>query len=156
MELVIKKNSVNRGATIWFKMFGAIVWNLLIINHFLLNFLKNQDWKLYWNLGAFLELLESPHQVWFNKVDFVILRCKMWTILLNFWWVHIVVGNSNKLQKGVWKENSIEFSQTSANGIGYITIPPLSFHTNINYFRGTVKKKNYEGGSAKCETNKIN
>jgi len=25
--------------------------------------------------------------------------------------VGIIVGNSNKLQKGVWKENSIEFIQ---------------------------------------------
>ncbi len=36
------------------------------------------------------------------------------------------------------------------------TVPPHLFHTNINYFRGTVEKKNSEGGSAKCETNKIN
>jgi hypothetical protein len=35
--------------------------------------------------------------------------------------VGIVVGNSNKLQKGVWKENSIEFIQTWANDIGYIS-----------------------------------
>jgi hypothetical protein len=76
---------------------------------FLLIFLKNQDWKLYWKLGVFLVLLESPHQVWFNKVDFVILKPKMWILLLNLWWVSIVVGNSNKLQKGVWKENSIKW-----------------------------------------------
>jgi len=30
-----------------------------------------------------------------------------------------------------------------------ITVPPRSFHTNINYFRGTVKKKKIWGG--KCE-----
>jgi len=36
------------------------------------------------------------------------------------------------------------------------TVPPCSFHTNTNYFRVTVKQKNSEGGSAKCETNKIN
>jgi len=53
---------------------------------------------------------------------------------LNFWWVCIVVGNSNKLQKGVskensnklqkgvWKENSIECIQTWANDIGYISV----------------------------------
>jgi hypothetical protein len=119
MELVIKKFSMNRGATTWFKIF----WNYSVesIDYwtiFLLIFLKNQDWKLYWNLGAFLILLENPHQVQFNKVDFVILRLKMWTILLNFWWVHIVVGNSNKLQKGVWKENSIECIQSWANDMG--------------------------------------
>jgi hypothetical protein len=46
----------------------------------------------------------------------------MKTILLNFWWVRIFAGNSNKLQKGVWKENSIECIQTWANDIGYINI----------------------------------
>jgi hypothetical protein len=35
--------------------------------------------------------------------------------------VGIVVGNSNKLQKGVWKENSIECIQTWAD-IGYIIV----------------------------------
>jgi hypothetical protein len=34
MELVIKKFSLNRGATTWFRMFGATVWNLLIIEPF--------------------------------------------------------------------------------------------------------------------------
>jgi hypothetical protein len=83
---------------------------------------QNQNWKLYWNLGAFLVLLENPHRVWFNKVDFVILRHKMWTILMNFWWIIIIFGNSNKLQKGVWKENSIESIQTWDNDIGYINV----------------------------------
>ncbi len=67
-------------------------------------------------------LLESVHQVWFNKVDFIILRPKMWTILLNVWWGHIVVGNSKKIQKGVCKENSIECIQTQANDIKYISV----------------------------------
>jgi hypothetical protein len=120
MELLIKKFSMVRGGTTWFRMFGATLWNLL--NHSFIDFLTNQDWKLYWNLGAFLVSLESRHWVWFNKVDFVILRPKMWTILYNSWWVHIVVGNSNKLQKRVWKENSIECIQTSANDIGFISV----------------------------------
>jgi hypothetical protein len=34
MEFIIKKFSMNRGATIWFRMFEAIVWNLLIIEPF--------------------------------------------------------------------------------------------------------------------------
>jgi hypothetical protein len=41
---------------------------------------------------------------------------------LNFLWVHFVIKNSNKLQKGVWKENSIECIQTWANDIGYINV----------------------------------
>jgi hypothetical protein len=78
-NLSSKKFSMNRGAMTWFRMFGAIVWNQLIIEPFFpMIFLKNQGWKLYWNLGALLVLLESPHQVWFNKVDFVTLRSKMW------------------------------------------------------------------------------
>jgi len=81
--------SMNRGAPTWFRMFGVLQCGIywLYRNIFSLKILKNQDWKLYWNLGAFLVLLENPHQVWFNKVDFVILKPKMWTILLNFWWV---------------------------------------------------------------------
>jgi hypothetical protein len=34
----------------------------------------------------------------------------------------IVVGNSKKLQKGVWKENSIECIQIWTNDIGYINV----------------------------------
>jgi hypothetical protein len=34
MELVIKKFSMNRVAMTWFRMFGAIVWNPLIIEPF--------------------------------------------------------------------------------------------------------------------------
>jgi len=34
----------------------------------------------------------------------------------------MVVGNSEKLQKGVWKENSIECIQTWANDIGDISV----------------------------------
>jgi hypothetical protein len=36
--------------------------------------------------------------------------------------VGIVVKNSNKLQKGVKKENSIECIQSWANDIGYISV----------------------------------
>ncbi len=34
MELIIKKFSMNRGATTWFRMFGVTMWNLLIIPFF--------------------------------------------------------------------------------------------------------------------------
>jgi hypothetical protein len=36
--------------------------------------------------------------------------------------VGIVARNSKKLQKKVWKENSIECIQTWANDIGYISV----------------------------------
>ncbi len=34
----------------------------------------------------------------------------------------IAIGNSNKLQKGVWKENSIGCVQIWANDTGYISV----------------------------------
>jgi hypothetical protein len=34
MELIIKKFSMNRGAMTWFRMFGATMWNILIIEPF--------------------------------------------------------------------------------------------------------------------------
>jgi hypothetical protein len=34
MEFVIKKISMTKGASTWFRMFGAMVWNLLIIEPF--------------------------------------------------------------------------------------------------------------------------
>jgi hypothetical protein len=54
------------------------MWNLLIIKPFFIEFVKNQDWKLYSNFGAFLVLLKTLHKVWFNKFDFILLRPKMW------------------------------------------------------------------------------
>jgi hypothetical protein len=44
MELVIKKLSMIGGAMIWFRKFGATMWNLLIIEPlFHRVFLKTQD-----------------------------------------------------------------------------------------------------------------
>jgi hypothetical protein len=73
-----------KGATTWFRMFGVTVWNLLIIEplfHWIFWKSKIENYIGTWGL---LVLLESPHQVQFNKVDFVILSPKMWTILLIF------------------------------------------------------------------------
>jgi hypothetical protein len=93
-----------------------------LLNHFFIDFFEKPRLKTILELGGVLGIIGKPSPSLINKVDFVILRPKMWTILLNFWWVHIVVGNSNKLQKGVWKENSIECIQTWANDIGYISV----------------------------------
>jgi hypothetical protein len=38
MELVIKEFLMNRGATTWFRMFGATMWILLIIEPFVHRF----------------------------------------------------------------------------------------------------------------------
>jgi hypothetical protein len=32
---------------------------------------------IYWNLGAFLMLLESPWQVEFNRISFTVFRAKL-------------------------------------------------------------------------------
>ncbi len=42
----------------------------------------NQNWKLYWNLGVFLMLLESIQRATFNRVYFTIPRAKVWEILI--------------------------------------------------------------------------
>jgi hypothetical protein len=71
---------------------------------------QNWNWKLFWNLGAFLVLFESPWQVRFSRVYFTVFRAKVWK---DFFWVDFVVGNSNKLQNWVWKEKSVEPSMCS-------------------------------------------
>ncbi len=122
MELIIKKFSMNRGAPTWFWM---LIWSYSVesIDYwtiFSLNSLKNQDWKLYWNLGALLVLLESPHQVWFNIVDFVILRLKC----EQYYWIFggYYCWKFKQIAKKGWKENSIEWIQTWANDIGYVCV----------------------------------
>ncbi len=71
----------NKGALTWFSLFGTTMWNLLIIELFFhWIFWKNQDWK---------------HKVWCNKVNFIILRLKMWTILFSFWWVLLLEIQKN-------------------------------------------------------------
>jgi hypothetical protein len=111
---------MNNGATTWFRVFGAKVWNLLIIEPFFYWNFEKPRLKTILEIGGVLGIVGKPSPC--NKVDFLILKPKMWTILLNFWWVRIVVGNSNKLQKGVWKENSIECIQTWVNDIGYNSV----------------------------------
>jgi hypothetical protein len=44
MELIIKKKSMIEGVSTWFIMFGAKVWNLLLLNQFFIDLKKkNQD-----------------------------------------------------------------------------------------------------------------
>jgi hypothetical protein len=64
MELIIIRFSMNKGALTWFRMFGAMVWNLLNIEPFFQSiFIKKPGLKIIFQFGAFLVLLESPHQV---------------------------------------------------------------------------------------------
>jgi hypothetical protein len=66
-------------------------------------------------MGAFLVLLKT-----LNKFDLIMLIHNFETSNVNNIievLMGIVVGNSNKLQKGVWKENLIECIQTWANDI---------------------------------------
>ncbi len=122
IELIIKKFSMNRGATTRFKMSGATCGIYWLLNHFFIEFFEKPRLKTILEFGGIIDIVGKSSPSWFIKVDFVILKPKMWTILLNFLWVHFVIKNSNKLQKGVWKENSIECIQTWANDIGYINV----------------------------------
>ncbi len=60
MELVIKKFSMNRGATIWFRMFGATMWNLLIIEAFFIEFFEKQRLKSILEIGGVLGVVGKP------------------------------------------------------------------------------------------------
>ncbi len=68
-----------QGCTTWLK---TMVWKPLIIEAFFQGKLNKTETELYWNLGAFLVLLESPQQVRFNRVYFTIFRAKVWKILI--------------------------------------------------------------------------
>ncbi len=63
---------------------------------------------MYWNLRAFLVLLESPWWVRLNRVYFTIFRAKVWKILIFEW--NILV---KKFKNCVWKEKSVERSMCS-------------------------------------------
>jgi hypothetical protein len=73
---------MRKGARLGSRLFGAMVWKLLIIETFFQGKLNKIQTELYWNLGAFLMLLESPQQVRFNRVYFTIFRAKVWKILI--------------------------------------------------------------------------
>jgi hypothetical protein len=60
MELVIKKFSMNRGAMTWFRMFGAIMWNLLIIQPFFIDFFEKSRLKTILGLGGVLGNIGKP------------------------------------------------------------------------------------------------
>jgi hypothetical protein len=52
MELMINKFSMSRGASTWFRMFGAIVWNLLIIEPFFIEFFEKPILKTILEFGG--------------------------------------------------------------------------------------------------------
>ncbi len=89
--LVSSKNSWWVGVhQVGLRLFGAMVWKLVIIESFFqwkLNNIKNRNWKLYWNLGALLVFLESLWWVRFNSVYFTIFRAKAkaWKRLIFEW-----------------------------------------------------------------------
>jgi len=60
MELVIKKFSMNRGATTWFKIFGATMWNLLILNWFFIEFFEKPRLKIILELEGILSIVGKP------------------------------------------------------------------------------------------------
>jgi hypothetical protein len=60
MELIMKKFSMNRGTTTWFQMFGAIVWNLLIIQPFVIEFFEKPRLKTILEFGGVLSIVGKP------------------------------------------------------------------------------------------------
>ncbi len=105
----LDKLLMGTGASTWFETLLAMVWKLLIIELFSqwqLN--KNQNWKLHWNLGVFLMLLESFRRVRFNRVYFTTIRAKMWKIFI-FGWILLMEIQTN-LQKLGWKGKKISWA----------------------------------------------
>jgi len=58
MELISKKSLMNKGAPTWFRMFGAIVWNLL--NHFFIDFFEKPRLKTILEFGGVLGIVRKP------------------------------------------------------------------------------------------------
>jgi hypothetical protein len=57
----------------------------------------NWNWKLYWNLGVFLVLLERSLRVRLNRVYFTNFRAKVWKMLIFEW--TLLPEIQKKLQK---------------------------------------------------------
>jgi hypothetical protein len=60
MELIIKKFSMNRSVMTWFRMFGGIVWNLLIIEPFFIDFFEKPRLKTILEFGGVLGIVGKP------------------------------------------------------------------------------------------------
>jgi hypothetical protein len=60
LEHIIKKFLMNRGAMTWFRMFGAIVWNLLIVEPFFIDFFEKPRLKTILEFGGVLGIVGKP------------------------------------------------------------------------------------------------
>jgi hypothetical protein len=110
-----RKLLMSRGASTWFET----IWRsgLEAIDYwtiFSMKFKSNQNWKLYWNLEAFLVLLEISPWVRFNKIYFTIFRAKMWKILILERILLLEIQTNCKI--GFGKEKSVEPSMCSHSG----------------------------------------
>jgi len=77
-NLLMSKGALTWFETIWSYGVKAIdCWTI-----FSMKTRQNQDWKLYWNLRAFLVLLESPWQGRFNRIYFTIFKAKVWKAVM--------------------------------------------------------------------------
>jgi hypothetical protein len=78
------------------RLFGAMVWKLLIVESFsqwILNKIETQNYLEIW-----VALLESPWWIGFNRVYFTIFKAKGGVEDIHFL-MDFVAENSNKLQK---------------------------------------------------------
>jgi hypothetical protein len=138
-------------------LWSKVVWKclkLLCGSYWLFNHILNENSKenllkkLYWKLGMFLVLLESPWQVRFNRVYFTIFRAKVWKILIfsefccwkfkqieklefgrkNQWWtlnvftfLNLEIFNSENVK-------NTECVHTRAKGTSYISMNKKKFY----------------------------
>jgi len=60
MELIIIKFPMNRDALTWFKMSQTTMWNLWILNHFLLEFFEKPILKTILEFGGIIGIVGKP------------------------------------------------------------------------------------------------
>ncbi len=99
---------------------------------------------MYWNLGVFLVILESPWQVQFNKVYFTIFRAIVWKILI-FEWILLLKIQKTYTKFGFGRKNRLsrQCVHIQANGTGYTSsnnVEAQSLQCQISHERGLVHK----------------
>jgi hypothetical protein len=60
MELIIRKFSTSRVALTWFRMFGAMLWNLLIIESFFIEFKKKSKIENHIQIWGVFDIVGKP------------------------------------------------------------------------------------------------
>jgi len=124
MEFIIKKFSMNRGATTWFRMFGAIVWNLLIIEPFFLWIKKKTKIENY--IGIWVHSWDYWKAL--TKFDLVKLILWFWDLKCEqYYKIHGGYVLLSKIQTN-WKKRFGRKTQLNAFKLGPMTLGTLVFN----------------------------